>query len=49
LFGISPEGIGTIGMFINTIVALVVSKVTPEPPETIQYLIEEIRIPRTSE
>jgi len=46
LFGISPEGIGTIGMLLNTVVALVVSKFTAEPPQEVQELIENIRIPR---
>ncbi len=46
LFGISPEGIGTIGMVLNFIVSFLISKITPEPPEEIQHLIEEIRIPR---
>ncbi len=45
LFGISPEGIGSIGMLINVTVALLVSKVTPAPPEEIQKMIEDIRIP----
>ncbi len=45
-FGISPEGIGTLGMIFNFIVALAVSSFTPPPPENIQNLVEEIRIPR---
>lgn len=45
-FGISPEGIGTIGMVINFAVSLVVSYLTPEPPEDVQDMIEQIRIPR---
>ncbi len=45
-FGISPEGIGTLGMIFNFIVALVVSSMTPPPPENIQALVEDIRIPR---
>lgn len=44
--GISPEGIGTLGMVFNFIVAGVVSKMTPAPPEDIQHMIEDIRIPR---
>ena len=47
-FGISPEGIGTLGMFINLIVSLVVSRMTPPPPEKVQNLVEDIRIPRGS-
>ncbi len=46
LFGISPEGIGTIGMLLNFITAFVVSKVTSAPPEHIQHLVEDIRTPR---
>jgi cation/acetate symporter len=45
-FGISPEGIGTVGMLINFIVCYVVSKATPAPPKEVQEMIEEIRIPR---
>ena len=46
LFGISPEGIGTIGMVINMLFTVVISRMTPEPPERIQHLVEDIRIPR---
>ncbi len=46
LFGVSPEGIGTVGMLLNFAVAWVVSKVTAPPPEHIQHLVEDIRIPR---
>ena len=42
LFGISPEGIGVVGMLLNFAVAFGVSKVTAEPPEHIQHMIEEI-------
>lgn len=45
-FGISPEGIGTLGMFFNLIVALVVSRLTKETPQEIQELTESIRYPR---
>jgi cation/acetate symporter len=44
-FGISPEGFGTVAMIINFIVSLVVSKFTPDPPEEVQELVENIRIP----
>ena len=47
--GVSPEGIGTVGMGLNFVVALVVSALTPAPPASIQALVEEIRIPRGSE
>lgn len=46
LWGIAPTGIGTIGMFLHFIVAIVVSKFTPPPPQEIQDLVENIRIPR---
>ncbi len=45
LWGISPEGIGTLGMVLNFIVATVVSALTPPPPEEVQVLVEEIRVP----
>jgi len=45
LFGISPEGIGAIGMLINFVVSISVSRFTAEPPETVQQLIDNIRIP----
>ncbi|TCK07063.1 sodium:solute symporter family protein [Marinobacterium mangrovicola] len=44
--GISPEGFGTVGMILNLIVATVISRVTPPPPEEIQHIVEDIRIPR---
>lgn len=46
LFGISPEGIGVVGMLLNFLVAFGVSKVTAEPPEHIQHMIEDIRVPK---
>ncbi|MDZ8028790.1 MAG: sodium:solute symporter family protein [Nostoc sp. DedQUE01] len=44
-FGVSPEGIGTLGMIINFIVTLVVSRLTPPPPPEIQALVEDLRTP----
>ena len=46
LLRISPEGIGMVGMLVNVAVTLVVSRLTPPPPASIQSLIEDIRIPR---
>ena len=46
LFGISPEGIGTIGMIINFIVSLIVSRLTKPIPENIKELVESIRYPK---
>lgn len=45
LFGISPEGIGSIGMILNFIVSLSVSRLTPPPPQHIQDMVDEIRVP----
>jgi len=45
LFGISPEGIGTLGMLINFAVAITLSLLTAPPPAQIQELVEEIRLP----
>ena len=46
LFGISPEGIGAVGMCLNFVVAIVVSSMTPPPSETVRQLVEHIRYPR---
>ncbi len=43
--GITPEGIGFVGMLINFSVAFLVSKFTPEPPEEIRQMVENIHIP----
>jgi cation/acetate symporter len=45
LFGISPEGIGTIGMLLNFAVAIGVSLVTPPPSASVRALVERIRLP----
>ncbi len=45
-FGISPEGIGTLGMILNFLVSGVVSYMTPEPPQEVQEMVESIRYPR---
>ena len=46
LFGISPEGIGTLGMLINFAVSLFVMRITPPPPQEVQDLVDRIRVPR---
>jgi len=46
LFGISPEGIGVVGMLLNFGVAFTVSRFTAAPPAHIRELIEDIRVPR---
>jgi cation/acetate symporter len=43
--GISPEGIGTVGMILNFVLSFVVSYFTPPPPESVQDMVEDIRIP----
>lgn len=45
-FGISPEGIGTLGMLLNLVVALAVGMIYPDPPEDVQEMVEGIRYPR---
>ncbi|WP_348668736.1 sodium:solute symporter family protein [uncultured Polaribacter sp.] len=44
-FGISPEGFGTVAMLLNFIVSIVIMKFTPPPPQAVQDLVENIRIP----
>ncbi|WP_047245831.1 sodium:solute symporter family protein [Maribacter thermophilus] len=44
-FGISPEGFGSIAMVVNFIVSIVIMKFTPDPPEDVQEIVEDIRIP----
>jgi cation/acetate symporter len=45
LFGISPEGIGTMGTLINLMVALTVARFADDPPEAVQNIVEDIRLP----
>ena len=44
-FGISPEGFGTVAMILNFIVSIVIMKFTPDPPQDVQDIVENIRIP----
>ncbi len=44
--GISPEGIGTVGMLLNFLVTITVSRFTPPPPAQVQVLVDLIRVPR---
>ena len=44
-FGISPEGFGSVAMAVNFVVSILVSKFTPPPPEDVQNIVENIRIP----
>ena len=45
LFGISPEGIGTLGMFFNFLIAFMVSRFTAPPPQYIKDMVDNIRVP----
>jgi len=47
-FGITPEAFGAIGALVNFAVAFAVDKMTKEPPEHIQHMVEAVRIPRGS-
>ena len=47
-FGITPEAFGAVGAMINFAVAFVVDKITKEPPEHIQHMVEAVRTPRGS-
>tara|TARA_R110000772_G_scaffold64210_4_gene143798 strand:+ start:1435 stop:3144 length:1710 start_codon:yes stop_codon:yes gene_type:complete len=47
-FGVSPEGIGTLGMLVNFVVAGVVCHFTPAPPQDVQDMVESIRYPQGS-
>jgi len=46
MLGISPEGIGAVGMLVNVAVALTVSRFTRPPPIEIEWLVDDIRVPR---
>lgn len=43
--GISPEGFGTVAMTVNFIFSIIVSRLTPAPPQDVQDIVEHIRIP----
>ena len=44
-FGISPEGFGTVAMIVNFIVSIGVSRFTQDPPQEVQEIVDNIRIP----
>ena len=46
--GISPQGIGTVGMVLNFIVTIAISKITPPPPKKVIQLVEDVRVPMNS-
>jgi cation/acetate symporter len=46
LWGISPEGIGTIGMCLNFLVMIIVSNITKAPPQKVQDMVQNLRYPR---
>lgn len=45
LFGISPQGIGVVGMVLNFVITLLVSSFTKPPPEDVVALVENLRAP----
>jgi cation/acetate symporter len=44
-FGISAQGIGAVGMALNLAITFVVSRLTPPPPQEVQDMVAELRIP----
>jgi len=45
LWGISPEGIGFLGMIINFAVAIMVSSASSKPPIEVGQMVDKIRLP----
>ena len=48
-WGISPEGIGTVGMVLNFVVTYTISRLTPAPPLAVQQMVEKLRSPEEDE
>lgn len=46
--GISPQGIGTVGMLVNFAVSLTICHLTNPPPVEVQDMVEDIRVPRAN-
>ena len=46
--GISANAFGAVGALVNFVVAFIVAKLTAEPPEHIQTLVEDVRVPRAA-
>jgi cation/acetate symporter len=44
-FGISPEGFGSVAMLVNFIISIAIMQFTPAPPDDVQEIVEDIRIP----
>ena len=44
--GISPNAFGAVGALVNFVVAFIVARITEAPPEHIQHLVEDIRVPK---
>lgn len=49
LFGISPQGIGTVGMMLGFFVTWSVSRMTPPPPDDVRRMVEGLRYPRSAD
>lgn len=47
-FGVSPEGIGTVGMLLNFGLTIFVSRLTPPPPVAVQVMVDSIRVPKSA-
>ena len=45
LFGIGPQAIGAVGALVNVVTAAIVVRFTPEPPASIQKIVQDIRVP----
>lgn len=48
-FGIEPNAFGIVGALLNFVVAMVVSRLSAPPPESVQQLVDNIRTPRGAE
>lgn len=46
ILGINPQSFGAVGALLNFVVAFLVSRATAPPPEHIQTLVEDIRVPK---
>ena len=44
-FGIEPNAFGAVGAVVNFAVAFAISRMTQEPPQEVQDLVEHIRVP----